>query len=201
MVRVIPLAHQHVAIVSAMHQTYLPTSLSGVTGRHLLCNYYEIVRQGQGACGFVAEDGSRPVGYVCGVWDSKALRRSLLQRRLLSLAWWGALHVIERPRLLQMFLMRTRGISDGPADTEGYELRPIVVLPEARGSCAAQALVNRLIEHARTIGVGDMHLYTEVDNLRARRFYTKMGFQQMGMHLQGTVNYIRYVLPISGSLA
>jgi ribosomal protein S18 acetylase RimI-like enzyme len=198
-VEIVPLTERHFAAVSAMHQAYLPTPLSGLTGRRLLSHYYAAVAEGRGACGYVAEERGRAVGYVCGVWDAAAVRRSLLRKHVLPLGWWAALHVLRQPHLLRGFITRTRGTGDSPSTTGGYELRPIIVLPEARGGEAARALVFRLAEDAAERGYREIHLFTEAGNVRARKFYAKAGFHQTETLLREGVNCIRYIFPVAGS--
>ncbi len=200
-VQVVSLAHRHLATVSAMHQAYLSTLFTGLTGRRLLAEYYGAVLDGRGACGFVAEEQGHAIGYVCGVWDSAALRRDMLRNHMLPLTGWGLLHILRRPHLLRSFLQRMCGKTDGPASAGSYELRPIVVIPEARGSEAARRLVERLAEHASAHGYREIHLFTEADNMRARKFYGKVGFHQADTLLRDDMSYICYVMPIPGSEA
>jgi ribosomal protein S18 acetylase RimI-like enzyme len=54
------------------------------------------------------------------------------------------------------------------------------VKPEARGSGVAAALVEALLEHASK-EVEQVQLTVVVNNLRARRFYERMGFVEYGL--------------------
>lgn len=64
--------------------------------------------------------------------------------------------------------------------TRGYELRPIVVAPSARGTRVASDLVAVLLADARRRGFQRVHLVTEVDNGAAHAFYRKVGFRSNG---------------------
>ncbi len=56
----------------------------------------------------------------------------------------------------------------------------INVAPEARGTGAAGALIDRFLAHAKSAGSPGCHLQTVVENPRAVRFFEKMGFTPHG---------------------
>ena len=66
----------------------------------------------------------------------------------------------------------------GPA----AELRQLYVLAPHHGSGVAQALMDWAIESARLEGAENLYLSVFVDNHRARRFYTKLGFVAEGSY-------------------
>jgi ribosomal protein S18 acetylase RimI-like enzyme len=63
-------------------------------------------------------------------------------------------------------------------------LGAMYVAPELRGTGAAAALVEALLHHART-EVEQVHLSVNADNLRAARFYRRMGFIEYGREPRG----------------
>lgn len=56
----------------------------------------------------------------------------------------------------------------------------IDVAPEARGTGAASALMDRFLTHAKAAGSPGCYLQTVVENPRAVRFFEKMGFTPHG---------------------
>lgn len=178
MSRIIALAPRHSMAVAALHLQYLTTPFHGASGRQLLSSYYQTVASGHGAVGYVAEEQDQILGYICGVWEAAELRKQLLTTRWPALAFWGAVGLLTRPQILALLAQRlgrlpTKGVTQ---KMEGYELRPIVVVPPARGSSIASDLVQRLMLDARARGFQRMHLYVEVNNETAQAFYRKHGF-------------------------
>ena len=62
------------------------------------------------------------------------------------------------------------------------ELRQCYVLKPWQGRGAAQALMHWVIEEARRRGAEELYLSVFVDNHRARRFYARYGFEQVGTY-------------------
>ncbi len=68
--------------------------------------------------------------------------------------------------------------------THRGNLGAMYVAPELRGTGAATALVQALLAHAATL-VEQVHLSVNADNLRAVRFYRRMGFSEYGREPRG----------------
>lgn len=175
---IVPLSPRHSLAVAALHMRYLTTPFRGAPGWRLLSAYYQAVAQGDGAVGYVAEDSDRILGFICGVWEPFDLRARLLSTQWPSLALWGPISVLLQPQLVAKFLQKPdeSAQKDGAQPLEGYELRPIVVDPVARGTGLASRLVERLVLDAHDRGFGRIHLFVDVENQVARAFYRKMGF-------------------------
>lgn len=69
-----------------------------------------------------------------------------------------------------------------PATPEGpaIELRQLYLLDRAKGSGAAQTLMDWAIATARARGAGELWLSVYTDNHRAKRFYERYGFEDRG---------------------
>lgn len=65
---------------------------------------------------------------------------------------------------------------DGPA----IELRQLYLLERAKGSGAAQALMDWALATARARSATELWLSVYIDNHRARRFYQRYGFEDRG---------------------
>ena len=62
------------------------------------------------------------------------------------------------------------------------ELRQLYVLRAWQGAGVAAALMEWVIAQARAGGAADLYLSVFVDNVRARRFYTRYGFERVGTY-------------------
>lgn len=62
------------------------------------------------------------------------------------------------------------------------ELRQFYLLHEWRGAGVAHALMEWAMEEARVRGAREMYLTVFIENLRAKRFYERYGFQQVGSY-------------------
>lgn len=181
------------AAVAKLHIRNLRTNFSGHPGLQLLQLYYKAIAGGMGGCGFVAEQSNCVIGFVCGIWDQKSLRRYLFTKYLIALGFWGAIQILFRPTLLLSMMKRFRPEeADDNNNLEGYELRPIVVSKEARGTGAAVGLVERLIKDAAQRGYRKMHLITEQENVAAQKFYQKVGFKEVGSFSRLGTLYLQY---------
>jgi len=201
MSEIVPLAPRHSLDLAVLHLSHLPTPFKGAPGKHLLSVYYKAVASGRGAAGYVAEDRDQVLGYVCGVWEPAELRATLLKSQWSSLALWAPASVLIQPQLVLSFVQRLGSSSEESAREadEGYELRPIVVDPVARGTGLASRLVDRLISDARNRGFDRIHLFTEIDNQRAQAFYEKMGFMSMGQIQHDGGSVVRYERSLTGA--
>jgi ribosomal protein S18 acetylase RimI-like enzyme len=163
-------------MIAQTHIKYLPTSFRGGNGIQLLKTYYDVIAEQYGGIGYIAVTDGRIAGFICGIWDRQAIKRSLLKK-------WGKLMIygigqaLRNPKVAPGFIARVFDPhSLTSARTEGYELRPIVVLPEYRGQGIADKLTLRLLEDAEERGFKEVFLITEAGNFAAIKFYTKIGF-------------------------
>lgn len=72
-----------------------------------------------------------------------------------------------------------------PASTEAraFELRQIYLDDRAKGSGAAQALLDWAIDTGRARDAEELWLSVYSDNHRAKRFYARNGFEDMGRYV------------------
>lgn len=135
----------------------------------------------------VAERDGGLVGYLTGCLDtarfpgeSERMERAIRDHRLFL-----------RPRVMGFFarglvdvamsrLRREEQIEDGFLDPRWPAHLHVAVQADARGSGAAEALMRRWLERLEDEGVPGCHLQTSVENLRAVRFFTRMGFVPHG---------------------
>lgn len=113
---------------------------------------------------------------------------------------FGSTHAEEAGLSLEEFAQRVAAVATFAAERDGRVLgiaglarRPqakvrhrgslvrMYVRPEGRGSGAADALVEAVLDHARAEGLDSVTLMVLVDNPAARRLYDRHGFTVYGV--------------------
>lgn len=198
---IVPLTNEHSAHVALLHLKHLHTQFRGVPGQKLLSAYYGAVACGIGASGYVAERNGTITGFICGIWDSAAVKAVMFKKYWPAFCIWGVAQACLEPRLIKDSLCRIFGARNKMATGKvGYELRPIVLAPAARGAGLAGKLVETLLMDAANRGFPRVYLYTEADNLVARTFYEKEGFREGGSVERSGMLYLRYERLVSKAL-
>lgn len=81
------------------------------------------------------------------------------------------------------------GVTTPPADeavsgslqsAASYELNKVYAHPDVHGTGVAQALIEKAVERATELGFESLWLGVNQENVRAQKFYAKMGFQIVG---------------------
>lgn len=135
----------------------------------------------------VAETGGMLVGYLTGCRDtsrfpseSERMERAIRDHRLFL-----------RPRVMGFFarslldvamtrLRHGEQIEDGFLDPRWPAHLHMAVHADVRGTGVAEALMRRWLARLEQEGVPGCHLQTSVENRRAVRFFTRMGFVPHG---------------------
>lgn len=177
--------------LSRLHLQNLNTFFVGKPGLQLLSLYYKVIALGRGSCGFVAEQDGRIVGFVCGIWDPKKVRSTLLKKYFFLLIFWAFIQIMVKPVLLKSFLGRFERVPSNSTNEE-FELRPIVVVSEARGTGLSLQLLRNLLNSAQEQGFPQIFLVTEENNTSANRFYQRSGFQLKDKANRNGIKYNRY---------
>ncbi len=177
MLQILPLQNDSAVLAAHAHITYLRSPLQSAGGYGMLVAQYQAVAGQAGATGFVAWVDGQFAGFICGVWDRRALQKKLLASAP-RLVWYTLQQIAAHPSYFVYRLARRFSYARQAENMyHGYELRPIVVLPEFRGQGVADCLVDRLLEDARARGFAQVYLFTEQDNHAAARFYVRYGFR------------------------
>lgn len=176
-----------------MHMANLPTKFSGRAGRELLRCYYFTVTQQLGACGYVAKKNNEIIGFVCGVWQPVVVLRKLIQSKWFELIFWGVIQSLVKPSFIINFLARFISSSNRMDIAKaGYELRPLVVSPAARGDGVAGMLLDSIVEDAAKRGFRRIFLFAKYDNVAANKFYQKSGFRSVGKTTRYGIPHLIY---------
>jgi len=201
LVEICPLELKDCLAVAEAHANYLRTPFRGNAGIRVLKIRYEAIASQKGGIGFVALDDGKFVGFACGIWDPGAISQSI-RKKWSRLILNGIKYVIRSPGMILGLIRRMMNPhTTGIIKIEGYELRPIVVLPDHRGRGIANQLTQRVLDDAKQRGYREIILFTEVDNLRAAKFYTKFGFNfERKLNMAGYVyKLFRYHFPTDGA--
>jgi len=177
MLEIRPLRSEDCITVAETHINYLTTPFRGNAGIQLLKIYYEVIAGGMGGIGFVAFKDEEIVGFVCGIWDRIAIKRSLL-KRWDKLIIYGIKQSLQIPKMIPGFIRRLLNPhTTNIIKIEGYELRPMVVIPDYRGQGIADQLVLHLLNDAKQRSFKQVFLVVEINNFVAEKLYTKLGFK------------------------
>ncbi|GAA4902777.1 acetyltransferase (GNAT) family protein [Stackebrandtia albiflava] len=134
----------------------------------------------------LAESGGRLVGYLAGDLGAGALpaesvrmERAMREHRLMTRpATWGFFARAAMDGLGGF--IRRRPSAGELTDPRWPAHLHVNLVPEARGTGAAEMLMRGWFERLREKGVPGCHLQTLVENGRAVRFFTRMGFRPHG---------------------
>ncbi|MDG2534590.1 GNAT family N-acetyltransferase [Sphingomonas sp. HITSZ_GF] len=94
-----------------------------------------------------------------------------------------AFHLAEDEQGLAGFAKVSRLTLPAETSARTYELRQLYLDERAKGSGAAQVLMDWALDRGRAAGAEEMWLSVYVDNHRARRFYEKNGFEDRGPYV------------------
>jgi ribosomal protein S18 acetylase RimI-like enzyme len=196
MIAINPLCRNDAKSVADLHIKNLKSNFKGLPGKKLLQYYYQCVSGNTGCVGYVARDGQNILGYVCGIWDKAKFQSKLINEFGFQLICWGLFEIFLAPKMLLNFISRLYPKKKGQKII-GYELRPIVVTEQARGTGVAGALVDQLKKDAKSRGYTKIFLVTEIENHRAQKFYEKSGFLRSGELSNSGQKYYHYELLIN----
>lgn len=135
---------------------------------------------------FLAESDGELLGYLTGCADTDAFPSE--DQRIADAI--RAHRLILRRRPVQFFARSafdaaSAALRRAPTAGEIHDPRwpshlHINVVPEARGTGAADALMDQWFERLRSVGSPGCYLQTLVENTRAVRFFERMGFTPHG---------------------
>lgn len=136
---------------------------------------------------FVAEVDGELVGYLTGCLDSARLPseddrfiRAVTEHRLMLRPRAVGFFARSLTDLLAARLRREETASGGFSDPRWPAHLHINVAAQARGTGAADALMQRWLDRLAEAGSPGCHLQTLVENTRAVRFFERMGFRGHG---------------------
>ena len=173
-------------------------SLMGRAWLEYLYRYYMDADRG---VSIVAVDGARPIGLAVGGHPDllAGFRRTATRRFPLALAWRTLRSPVVRRSVLASVVGRFRPPSTSlPPDEPGRgSLLSICVRPECEGQGVAARLLTAFEEAAVEGGFDSLRLSVLGDNVRARRFYERNGWELRPIEGSASVRYLRDLPPRS----
>lgn len=128
---------------------------------------------------FVVEGDARVLGYIVSAPDTDAFEAWF--RRI----WWPARGSrfprpgADRRESGLLAYADARGSRPDPRAADYPAHLHIDLLPELQGQGFGRALVERLSEELRSLGVSGLHLVASADNTSAVAFYDRLGFTRL----------------------
>ena len=201
-----------------LHLASLPSSFFASLGTSFLREYYTAFVLSPFAVAVISGKDGQVTGFVCGTQSPAAHAAWTVRRRGLRLAWVAAVALLQRPRVLVVF-MRTRigryarGLSrrvanDGRgAVSSGRTAEPavlshIAVRADQRGSGLGRALVRRFCDLVRAEGAMAVELVTLAGPEGASNFYDRLGLEATGSRRdQDGAEWRYYRIHLSGPKA
>lgn len=184
-------AHQgHAAVLARVHKETFPGLLSTRLGSDYLTRLYAgIIGSSRSAC-FIAENGDRLAGFICGTCDRTAAGHAGAFLPLFGGVLRGDVRIAELPDVVGY--ARWMG-----AVPQKAELQSLVVVPDQRQHGVGKMLVDALIGYFRKSGVAEFCVFS--DNLVSTGigFYRKIGFTTETEYDHGGFKTVclRYTIP------
>ena len=173
-----------------------PMSLMGPAWLEYLYRYYMEAASG---VSIVAVDGARPVGLAVGGHPDllAGFRRAATRRFPLALAWRTLSSPVVRRSVTASVVGRFRPASTSlpPDEPDRGSLLSICVRRECEGTGVAARLLVAFQDAAAAQGFASLRLSVLGDNLRARRFYERHGWELRPIEGSTSVRYLRDLAP------
>jgi ribosomal protein S18 acetylase RimI-like enzyme len=171
--------------------------------RDVLSSMYNNYISSELGCAYVYIINETIIGFIVGTVNPSVYYNQLLKKRGLRFLWLTLKRVIRNPRILKEITKRNfSGFFRPNESQESYRrasLDSIAVKPEYWGAGIAQKLTEVFLNDLKKRGVSELYLGVAVANVRAKRFYEKMGFKNIRTNVD---NYGKesniYKLTISG---
>ena len=182
---VAPMTRLDVPRVAELHTQVFPGYFLTRLGKGILETMYDEFVVSARAWPFVCKESNEIVGFVVGVRDLRAIKKSIAIKRWTrvlanltpQLAKEPSLVIPLAQRLLPSLQpWRRNGNSDLNHVSPSY-LLSIGVAEKVRGTQAASLLTQALFGKLETQGLERVALYTRVTNERSRAFFEKVGFR------------------------
>jgi ribosomal protein S18 acetylase RimI-like enzyme len=134
-------------------------------------------------CAYVYMINETILGFIVGTINPSVYYNQLLKKRGLRMIWLTLKKVIRNPRILWEITKRDfSGFFRPNKSEESYSrasLDSIAVQPEYWGTGIAQQLTEAFLNNLKACGISEVHLGVAATNVRAKRFYERMGFKHV----------------------
>ena len=154
---------------------------------------------------FVAESKGRVVGSFSG-FDGKSWRVSAHASWMYGPLWFAVTRPWQIPRMIAAFNDFDKAAL--PVSHEEYYIEHLAVVPKLRGQGIGKQLMEFAASQARAKELKGLALDVEIENEGARRFYQRLGFQEIKVvtnpsyckrfNFQGSIRMEKPVQPCEG---
>ncbi len=181
-VRLRPATTADALVLANMHADHISTGFLPRLGRRFMIVLYRTIADWQGAVTILAEDDDGPVGFVCGVDDTRAFYRYFVR------CHWFRAGVAALPRLFLPSNLRRAWetfLYGQDGDGVAAELLSMTVAMRARRQGLSLRLGDALLAQMAARGVTTLRVVVGIHNRGAIGAYRKMGFahaRQIEMH-------------------
>lgn len=168
-----------------IHQQEIAIGFLSQLGIRFLELLYTAMVTSQHALCIVAEDEKgQVVGFVSGCFHISKFYKEFFVKHGLK-AFWILLPQMVKPSVLRKVFETAKYPSTATNTTKSIggnnlpkaELLSIAVQPYVKGVGVSQRLASALFEECRRIGIQEIKVVVGVENIRANKFYEKVGFE------------------------
>ena len=200
---IVKMTEDHIDRVIDIHiECFKDAFLTSLDRDVLTCMYNNYISSELG-CAYVYIIHETILGFIVGTVNPSVYYNQLLKKRGLRFLWLTLKRVIRNPQILKGIAKKDfSGFFRPNESEESYRrasLDSIAVKPEYWGTGIAQKLTEVFLNDLKKRGVSELYLGVTATNVRAKRFYEKMGFKNIRTNVD---NYGKeaniYKLTISG---
>ncbi|MFQ6040388.1 MAG: GNAT family N-acetyltransferase [Candidatus Poribacteria bacterium] len=174
---------EHIDEVIDIHIECFKDSFLTSLDREVLDCMYDNYLSSELGCAYVYIIHETILGFIVGTTNPSVYYNQLLKKRGLRIFWLTLKRVIRNPRILESIAQRDFSGFFRPNESEESYRRAsldlIAVKPEYRGRGVAQNLIEVFLHDLKGRGVSEVNLGVAATNVRAKRFYEKMGFEKI----------------------
>jgi len=180
---IVKMTENHIDEVIDIHIECFKDSFLTNLDRNVLSSMYNNYISSELGCAYVFVTNETILGFIAGTVNPSVYYNQLLKKRGFQILWQTLKRVIRNPGILREIIKRDySGFFRPNENEESYSrasLDSIAVKPEYRGSGIARQLTEVFLSDLKERGVLEVHLGVAETNIRAKRFYERMGFENI----------------------
>jgi len=180
---IVKMTEIHIDRVIDIHTECFKDSFLTSLDRDVLSSMYNNYISSELGCAYVYITHETILGFIVGTVNPSVYYNQLLRKRGLRIFWLTLKRVIKEPGILKEIVKRDfSGFFRPNESEESYRrasLDSVAVKPEYWGTDIARQLTEVFLNDLKARGVSEVHLGVTEENVRAKRFYEKMGFKNI----------------------
>jgi ribosomal protein S18 acetylase RimI-like enzyme len=180
---IVQMTKEHLDKVIDIHIECFKDSFLTSLDRGVLDCMYNNYLSSELGCAYVYITHETILGFIVGTTNPSVYYNQLLKKRGVKILGLILKRVIRNPRILKSIAQRDFSGFFRPNESEESYRRAsldlIAVKPEYWGRGMAQNLTEVFLRDLKARGVSEVNLGVAATNVRAKRFYEKMGFEKI----------------------